>query len=1038
MTPASQMSLIIFFIAALFAGYAAGPAGAVAGSPVAATIAPPPDYWVRSSHTLAFTDDTVTISWKGPEADNVSLSYIINGKEYPIARARGDRASYSWNVPDKPVPSDTFGAVYHYVKIKAVWQKVIKNSAGKSAFQNITTEYSDYFTIAKPGAFVISTTELPAAYHRESYNYYLHAVGGETPYHWDVKEGYRLPAGLTLDDNGRLHGTPSDSESGPHNVRFRVGDSGVDIIYDEMDLVLYVLDRDATGTPRPDEPFNYILEMSDYRNNTTIERSPADSATAHKTLNVRWTSGIPQTVSLSATGCPAGLDCSFSPRMGSPFFASAMNITAHNTLAPGTYPIVVHATTGSGMEKTLTYTVNVVTGENTTGDLILERPYHPAPSGLAANIAIQPIQAFPDNDYIIKGKNTIFKATVRSTFNTDMDVRVELWLPTEDWEWEGMPHGSSVDIRTEDMGTYRFPEHYIYNRTITVPANSAVEVFLPEPSELAEETIHSSPHGYMDELTVVTNAPRPKHSGGADYFDEPEYTVIVDPANRIAETNERNNCPWHGTEWIQTHPTSSLYLFISPVISDEYEVGDFWPGGVTGSDFAGDFNDVIRPQARNGSEFMLGVYPVADDKLSYFLSEGVATFHEHGGETMSLYMQQDMADMAAENGYDRYVGMVPEGFSGAGWDEGDWLGVVYGLSNSRACFVMIDRNCTMVMVHENYHNLGYGDVYGDLPVPASDGYWVNEQRTFDVSANDVRDYMERVLVDPDYNYTMISRPYWTSKYRFDRVMWTMPFVEDPEVLLFRCVLHKNGSVGLDPFMIVDGKPDAEPEAWNYKVVLKDASGRVVREQKENVSFTVSVASAKGAGGTKPFDTAFISSLIPWSDNVTLVELQDKSGEVVASRAVSRNPPVVEFTAPAGGDVWEHGKAYKLKWNATDPDGDALNFSLAMSTDKVTWVPVAIDVASSEYAFNTSSVQPGDYYFRVRATDGVLCANDTMEQSIRITGESALPARSGTPTPTTVPQQPGLPGATLLIGGVIALVLIVVAIGAAFLVLRPRK
>jgi hypothetical protein len=271
-------------------------------------------------------------------------------------------------------------------------------------------------------------------------------------------------------------------------------------------------------------------------------------------------------------------------------------------------------------------------------------------------------------------------------------------------------------------------------------------------------------------------------------------------------------------------------------------------------------------------------------------------------------------------------------------------------------------------------------------------------------------------------------------------MRMLPDVADPEVLLFRGVVFKNGSVDLEPFMIVDGKPDVEPAEWNYKVVLMDASGHVVREQKEDVAFVMNVAGLKGGqDGTLPYDRAFISSTIPWSKDVSLVELQDKAGNVVASRAVSKNPPVVQFTAPAAGDVWEHGNTYKLKWTASDPDGDSLNFSLAMSTDKAAWTPVAIDVASNEYEFDTKSVQPGDYYFRVRVTDGVLSANDTMEQSIGIKGESSMPLQSGTVTPTSAPGQSGLPGTVVvLIGTVIAVVLVVMVIAVAFLVLRSRK
>lgn len=1018
----SGIVALMFFLVIVFASLLNNIAPADAASipsPTMMVMITDPDYWVKSSSGLVYTNELNNISWHGPRADNVSLSYIVNGKEYFITRARGDRNNYYWNVPDEPDTSQPYATVFHYVRIKAVWQKKATNSAGKSYFQNITTQYSDYFTLARPDAFVISTQSLPAATYGEQYRADLRAEGGETPYSWTIKSGI-LPNGLTLNDRGQIRGTPTDVRS--QTITFRVNDAGVDSLSDTMDLTINIVKPGESATPTAPSPFNY--DIVDVIGPIYLNR-PADG---YETTSIRTRviqlSGTPMTVTMDLTGCPSGVDYAFTPRSGvcNGSFDSYLNFTASNRAAPGNYDIVVHATTATGLDKTISFTLSV-SSTAASGDLILERPY-----GLyehEASKAIVPMQVFNMSSYLIKGKNTIFKATIRSTFNTDKDVRVELWLPTEDWEWEGVPYGGSMDIRTEEMGTYRFPEHYIYNRTITVPANSEVEVFLPEPSELTEETIHSSPHRWMDELTIVTNAPRPRHSGGEDILDEPEYTIIVDPANRIAESDEHNNCPYHGTEWMQTYSTASLNMLLSPVISDNYEIGDFWPGGVTGDAFENDFRDNIRPQARNSSEFMLGVYPVADDKFSYYLSDGVMTFHEHGGNSNHFYMQQDMSDMAAENGYDRIVGMVPEGFGDAGWNA-DWLGVVFG-HNPRACFVMIDRNLTAVMVHENYHNLGYDDVYGSgRVIAADDSYWVNRQLTRTVADDDLRDYMDYVIVDNSLGYPVVARPYWTSTGRFDTVMRTLPDVEDPEVLLFRSVVYKNGSVDLKPFMIVDGKPDMEPAQWNYKVVLKDAGGNVVREQKEDVAFVVNVVTVEGKqGGTMPYDMAFISSTILWSNNVTLVELQDKGGTVVASRAVSRNPPVVQFTAPEAGGAWEFGNTYKLKWAASDPDGDTLHYSLAMSPDKVAWTPVAIDIASNEYEFDTKLVQPGDYYFRVRATDGVLSSNDTMEQSIHITGDSSLLSHSGTATPTSAPGQPGLSDTAIFAGAFIVVILVAI-------------
>lgn len=54
---------------------------------------------------------------------------------------------------------------------------------------------------------VIDTTSLPGTYPKGDYSVQLHAHGGAPPYQWKLESG-DLPPGLTLDDDGTLHGTP--------------------------------------------------------------------------------------------------------------------------------------------------------------------------------------------------------------------------------------------------------------------------------------------------------------------------------------------------------------------------------------------------------------------------------------------------------------------------------------------------------------------------------------------------------------------------------------------------------------------------------------------------------------------------------------------------------------------------------------------------------------------------------------------------------------------------------------------------------------
>ncbi|OPY26552.1 MAG: hypothetical protein A4E28_02443 [Methanocella sp. PtaU1.Bin125] len=968
---------------------------------------------------VAYTDELYTVTWSGPVADRVRLSYLINGKEYFIINVLGTNSYTHWMPPEQPDPDHPSNSVYHYVRLKAVWQ----NRTGSGTYTNISTATSDYFTIARPGALVIMNQSLPVAYTGQWYHPKLQAEGGNKPYYWQIVSG-TLPAGLTMNQYGQINGTPR--ETGSRTVRFRVTDASVDILQDQIDLQIAVTEPgQPTAVP---SPFDYWLRLggSDAVTTTNIDRPAEGQVTVSKSLLVGASGDNFRTVSLDVTGVPAGVDVSFSPRSGLPPLTSAMNITVHNNVVPDTYTITIRGTTESGMVRTLQHRLNIST-LSTGGDIYLARAYQPVAA--MENISIQPIQAFTSHNRLVKGKNTMFMATIGSTFNMDMDVEVELWLAESDWEWDGKPVAGSQSLRTETMGTYNFPRHIVYSRTVTVPAHGEVEITIPDLSEQTLSRIHTTGHGYQDEIDVITDAPRPAHSGGPDYWtDEPEYTVVIDPYDRITETNERNNVPKNGYHRMETYPSGELNILYTPFLSNEDEIEDYYPGGVSGSTFRQLFRENISWQAENTTEFFLGVYPVGEDNIHYFASEGIMLRDSyHTVDDLELNdMQQQLCDMAAENGYDRLVAMVPwDGWYGG---HSEWWGVVYS-SNPRACFVRMLWWDYLIAVHESYHNLGHPDEYTSAHnISASEGYWFNRKRTLVGSAapaNYLHDYMDYA----GYDY------YWTKKSRYETLMYQLRTAEDPQVLVFRCTLFQNGSAGLKPFMIVDGIPDPQASEWNYRILLKDSGGKTVTEQKVYASFTKSVFGAPGSqSGTFPVDRAFITSTVNWSDNVTSIELRDREDTLIVKREVSQNAPSVELSEPVPGTVWDYGNTYKVKWTGSDIDGDPLNYSLSISPDKENWLPVDIDIQSTEYSFDTKTISEGTYYFRVRATDGVLSASDVMDQSfeVKVTGpvSTALPpATSGSATPpgddNASGQSPflfGLP-VILLAGGILALIVV---------------
>ncbi len=74
------------------------------------------------------------------------------------------------------------------------------------------------YTAFVGGSLWVTTGSLPTGAWNSPYDFTLQAANGTLPYSWTIASG-RLPAGLTLDTNGRLSGTPTEAGEFPWTVR---------------------------------------------------------------------------------------------------------------------------------------------------------------------------------------------------------------------------------------------------------------------------------------------------------------------------------------------------------------------------------------------------------------------------------------------------------------------------------------------------------------------------------------------------------------------------------------------------------------------------------------------------------------------------------------------------------------------------------------------------------------------------------------------------------------------------------------------------
>jgi hypothetical protein len=108
---------------------------------------------------------------------------------------------------------------------------------------------------------------------------------------------------------------------------------------------------------------------------------------------------------------------------------------------------------------------------------------------------------------------------------------------------------------------------------------------------------------------------------------------------------------------------------------------------------------------------------------------------------------------------------------------------------------------------------------------------------------------------------------------------------------------------------------------------------------------------------------------PGTRSIQIVRLSDN--KVLTSQPVSANPPSVSNVALEGAPNPVSG-VVTLKWQASDPDGDALSFSVEYSPDNgTTYIPVQFDLTGTSTSIDTASLAGSpNARFRVVASDGV--------------------------------------------------------------------
>ena len=644
-------------------------------------------------------------------------------------------------------------------------------------------------------------------------------------------------------------------------------------------------------------------------------------------------------------------------------------------------------------------------------------------------VGAEPVQVVYDAD-LVREKGTAFRVKVRSTFDCPVQTRFRLDLPEDEWSTAPVASGN------HHIGLppgYEYPDTW---GPVTIPARAEdFAVMLPyvpegQQTEGFGDAVAAGLVRTLDNLNPdVRVLPRP-------VADEVRFAVEIDPQNSLAEQDETNNrfdspplravttrpytfvafqtrvieedgtcAPTMAQVQTAFKPAVEYVLGVFPIadakisaeISSEQQTWD-----TTSEDrapflaridelaksFGGDFGVAMTCDGggtSGGDAVFVGVNTVAET-LAHEFNHVVVPM----GDVYSLdcYCNWGESYCQLPDG-DRFYCCYDESCNGSE----DWVSArateeAMGVDPMLGCTVDCGLNETVGWSSATCYNecevacTGVGGTRYWCPdgrtselriLLASDGFWPNrwsreEGKLYFMDGPTGDNWMILESMQALGQVTcwdaggvgingyvdLLQNP----RFRSD---------VDPAALLVSGSITKDGQATLRPFLVLpEAFLDKEPgSTGNYTFVLKDASGYVLSRTGFDLVFWQSDPN----GG--PVDEAHFAFRIEWVEGTRRIELLDQRGSLLASRDVTPGVPVVDVVEPAGGTVTAV-KSVTLRWMATDPDGDALVYSLALSDDGgETWQPIAARLEKESYSLPVSAFAEGTTYMvKVLASDGV--------------------------------------------------------------------
>lgn len=556
-------------------------------------------------------------------------------------------------------------------------------------------------------------------------------------------------------------------------------------------------------------------------------------------------------------------------------------------------------------------------------------------------VEVEPIQVILDAEALVANKSTALRVTVESSFAARVWAEINVTYDFgRRWYLETGPFGNGTPI---DPGTNR----------VYVPAGPVKPTAYPNPWP-----IQIQPPWLL--WTTI----------GIDS----DIRAVLDPSNEIPEADETNN---EKTGSVKVVGSRRLKILVIPL---------YFPGQER-------FDNI--PSLQTEMEFLLGTYPVANDKFSWAVANPIqwsSTPPLIGRRAwLKSFVAPALSIAAKLYDYDRVVAVMSEiGFPGESWLS--WEGYAVG-GPWNVAFVFKEW---MLYDHWNLIAHEIGHTYF-LQHPDAAGPDVYQCQRFGVAERDYESTAYTFMEVRDTPYR--NPPSWIDKERYDsdpkqghwvwkrwNLLDQLTFNPHPqatqEVFLLRGMIFRNGTAKADEdwHRLAERSPDlTSADSGNYSIVLLNGSSQEIYRVGFNASFSYFV----NTNGTWVENTTDVYSFvftIPYAVGTALIEIRNTTEHVLLSRVVSPNAPTVSITSPNPGEILAAGINYTMTWVASDNDGDSLTYSVAYSYDGgETWMPLTVDLAETSYLWDTTSLPRGENYLtKVIASDGVNTHEDVTD------------------------------------------------------------